>query len=115
MGEKLTVPMPRLAEDGIGKQIGTVELKDTPYGLLPIPDLGGLEPGIHGFHVHQNPDCAPVKEGGKMSPDRLPAAFPIRKTPADTRGLTVPATSSMCRPFPPTPRGRPGYPFLRPG
>jgi Cu-Zn family superoxide dismutase len=25
---------------------------------LLVPQLTGLTPGLHGFHVHQNPDCA---------------------------------------------------------
>ena len=37
--------------------IGKVTLKDTSNGLLIEPHLTNLSPGIHGFHVHQNPNC----------------------------------------------------------
>jgi Cu-Zn family superoxide dismutase len=67
-GQEMTVPMYLLTKEGTGKQIGTVTLKDTRYGLLLLPALSGLKPGIHGFHVHQNPDCGPAKESGKMVP-----------------------------------------------
>ncbi len=42
---------------GIGSGVGTITLKDTKYGLVLAPDLFNLTPGIHGFHVHENPDC----------------------------------------------------------
>jgi len=54
----LTVPMNLLTDQGKVQSIGTVTVKDTQYGLLLIPDLTDLTPGLHGFHVHQNPDCA---------------------------------------------------------
>jgi Cu-Zn family superoxide dismutase len=40
------------------KSIGTITLADTTHGLLITPNLTGLTPGLHGFHVHQNPSCA---------------------------------------------------------
>lgn len=51
---------------GIGKAVGTVTLADSPYGLVLTPALGGLPPGMHGFHVHENPSCAPKEKDGKM-------------------------------------------------
>jgi Cu-Zn family superoxide dismutase len=54
----MTVSMDLLTDQGAGKSIGTVMVKDTQYGLLIIPNLSDLSPGLHGFHVHQNPDCA---------------------------------------------------------
>ena len=54
----MAVSMNLLTVQGAGKSIGTVMVKDTQYGLLLIPDLTDLTPGLHGFHVHQNPDCA---------------------------------------------------------
>ena len=39
------------------KKIGNVIFKDTDYGLLIIPNLGSLPPGLKGFHVHQNAKC----------------------------------------------------------
>lgn len=37
--------------------IGTVEFKNTRYGLLITPNLKGLPEGIHGMHLHENPSC----------------------------------------------------------
>jgi Cu-Zn family superoxide dismutase len=56
--EDMAVQMNLLTDQGAGKSIGTVTVKDTQYGLLLIPQLTDLAPGLHGFHVHQNPDCA---------------------------------------------------------
>src|SRR5689334_10950217 len=44
---------------GIGKEIGTLVLADTQAGLQITPQLAGLPPGDHGFHVHVNPNCGP--------------------------------------------------------
>jgi Cu-Zn family superoxide dismutase len=46
-----------IAASGIGAGIGKVTLTDTREGLLVVPDLRGLAPGQHGFHVHEKPDC----------------------------------------------------------
>ena len=40
-----------------GHSIGTITLTDTEYGLLIEPDVTGLTPGIHGFHIHETPSC----------------------------------------------------------
>jgi len=37
--------------------IGQIDLKDTPYGVMITPDVWGLTPGLHGFHLHVNPSC----------------------------------------------------------
>ncbi len=34
-------------------------------GVVFTPNLSGLTPGIHGFHVHQNGDCSPAMKDGK--------------------------------------------------
>jgi Cu-Zn family superoxide dismutase len=46
---------------------GKVTLEDTAYGLLITPDLTGLPAGVHGFHVHANPSCAPAANNGVAS------------------------------------------------
>jgi Cu-Zn family superoxide dismutase len=53
---------------GVGRAIGTVTASSSPYGTVLTPDLKNLTPGLHGFHVHQNPDCGPGKKGGKTVP-----------------------------------------------
>jgi superoxide dismutase, Cu-Zn family len=53
-----------------GELIGTVTISKTPYGLLFTPNLNHLSPGIHGFHIHQNPSCAEngMAAGGHLDP-----------------------------------------------
>ena len=59
------VQMTLVTDQGIGKPIGTVSLMDTPEGLKLTPALEGLQPGIHGFHVHDKPDCGTAMKEGK--------------------------------------------------
>lgn len=54
----LEVAMFKVAEKGIGVKVGTMTLKDTSYGLLLMPHLYDLTPGLHGFHMHTHPDCS---------------------------------------------------------
>jgi Cu-Zn family superoxide dismutase len=49
---------------GAGEAIGMVRIVETPYGLAFYPQLKGLPPGLHGFHVHENPSCAPGNRDG---------------------------------------------------
>ncbi len=63
-----SVEIYRLTPEGPGASLGTVELSDTGYGLLLVPDLAGLEPGEHGFHVHANGNCGPAEKDGKTVP-----------------------------------------------
>ena len=63
--EEALVQMNLITDQGIGKSIGTVTLKDTPGGLVLTPALSGLAPGTHGFHVHEKPDCGPGTKDGK--------------------------------------------------
>jgi Cu-Zn family superoxide dismutase len=67
-GEEVMVKMNFITAEGVGKEIGTVLLSDSPYGLLIKPQLAGLTPGMHGFHIHANPDCGPGKDGDKIVP-----------------------------------------------
>ena len=52
-------------DQGIGKNIGEVTATDSPYGLILVPQLRDLPPGMHGFHVHQNADCGYAMKEGK--------------------------------------------------
>ena len=37
--------------------VGNVVFEDTDYGLLITPNFHSLKPGLHGFHLHENPSC----------------------------------------------------------
>lgn len=63
---ELTIPINAIDSNGIGAVIGSVKVKDGKQGLTVIPKLAGLTPGPHGFHVHENPSCAPKEQDGKM-------------------------------------------------
>lgn len=62
----IVVPMNLVDEKGLGKAVGQVTISESRYGLVFTPALTGLAPGLHGFHVHQNPDCGPGEKDGKM-------------------------------------------------
>ncbi|MFQ6608948.1 MAG: superoxide dismutase [Cu-Zn] SodC [Fidelibacterota bacterium] len=64
----MRVQMYLLTSSGKGEEIGTIKIEETDYGTLFIPDLTGLSPGIHGFHVHQYPDCSPAEKEGTQVP-----------------------------------------------
>lgn len=53
----LSVPLYFVKAPNQGKLAGTVLVSETKYGLLFTPDLHGFKPGVHGFHIHQNPSC----------------------------------------------------------
>ncbi len=65
---EMSVTLNLTSETGLGEPVGTVVLQDTDYGLLLTPDLTGLTPGMHGFHIHANPDCGPAEKDGAMVP-----------------------------------------------
>ena len=50
--------------------IGEVIFTQVPYGLLITPDLAGLPAGLHGFHLHEIPDCGShgMNAGGHFDP-----------------------------------------------
>ncbi len=71
---KITVRM--TSNTGVGKVIGTVTASNAEIlvagrkegALLLKPELKGLAPGRHAFHIHQNPECGPAEENGVMVP-----------------------------------------------
>jgi len=73
-GAAFAAAPPRTAEvslidaNGIGAKIGTLSFVATKQGVEIIPNLHGLPPGLHGFHVHEKPDCDAVAKDGKMMP-----------------------------------------------
>ena len=65
-GSEITLNM--VDEKGVGAEICTVQATDSKYGLVLTPSLRGLPPGLHGFHVHQNPSCDAKEKDGKIVP-----------------------------------------------
>jgi Cu-Zn family superoxide dismutase len=63
-----TVSMSMVDAKGVGAAIGNVSISESKYGLVFTPALKGLTPGLHGFHLHQNPSCEPKEADGKMVP-----------------------------------------------
>lgn len=64
----ITVQMRTVDEKGPGKSVGRVVISDTPFGVVFNPSLTGIPPGLHGFHVHENPSCESMEKDGKMVP-----------------------------------------------
>lgn len=66
----ISVPIYPTATSDNGKSVGTVKISETKYGLLFIPQLNGLSPGVHGFHIHVNPGCGQsgMAAGGHFDP-----------------------------------------------
>lgn len=62
----ITVQLNSVDQTGIGPVIGQVVISETRYGTVFSPSLNGLPPGLHGFHVHENPSCAAGEKDGKM-------------------------------------------------
>lgn len=61
----VVIPMSFVDAAEAPRPAGTVSATDTGYGLVLKPMLNGLPPGIHGFHVHENPSCDPADKEGQ--------------------------------------------------
>jgi Cu-Zn family superoxide dismutase len=56
----------KISADGVNEKIGTIRIEETAFGTLFTPNLEGLDKaGLHGFHVHKNPDCGPAIKNGE--------------------------------------------------
>jgi hypothetical protein len=71
------VTMNLVNEQGVGKSIGTITISEGPMGQVFTPKLTKLAPGLHGFHVHQNPDCAAGMKDSKQVPGLAQAGIMI--------------------------------------
>src|SRR5262245_57088619 len=63
---ELTVNVHVVRASGVGESIGQVRLVDTSHGMALYPKLTALTPGLHGFHIHERPNCDPAEQGGAM-------------------------------------------------
>ncbi|WP_372876051.1 superoxide dismutase [Cu-Zn] SodC [Pseudomonas sp.] len=66
--ETVSVDMARTGESGSGPWLGSISISESRYGLVFTPNLSGLEPGLHGFHVHVFGNCNAVEVDGKLTP-----------------------------------------------
>jgi Cu-Zn family superoxide dismutase len=62
------VEMNAIDARGIGASVGSVKITQGPNGVVLAPDLKGLPPGDHGFHVHEKASCAAATKDGKLEP-----------------------------------------------
>lgn len=67
-GAQSQITMNLVDEKGVGKSVGTVAVAQSQFGVVFTPSMSGLAPGVHGFHVHENPDCGSKDQNGKMVP-----------------------------------------------
>ncbi|MGH6944965.1 MAG: superoxide dismutase [Cu-Zn] SodC [Geminicoccaceae bacterium] len=66
--EDASAEMYAVSKDGVGDEIGTVELSDSEEGLKLAVDVQGLSPGPHGFHLHESGSCDPAANAeGQMT------------------------------------------------
>ena len=61
----ITVPVRAISAAGVGEVIGTLRAYDTRQGLAVKARVSTLAPGLHGFHVHENPACGALAPGGQ--------------------------------------------------
>lgn len=66
------VEMNAIDVKGVGAPLGTVRVTEKAGGGVTFsPDLKGLPPGSHGFHVHEFANCGAKEKDGKMSAGEL--------------------------------------------
>lgn len=65
---EVVVPINLVNKSGVGANVGQVKINESQYGVVFTPMLKNLTPGLHGFHLHQNPSCGPKEKVGKIEP-----------------------------------------------
>ncbi|PJX13370.1 superoxide dismutase [Halomonas sp. 141] len=66
--EALDVEIHKVSAEGTEESIGTIAIEHTDHGVLFTPSLSDLEPGVYGFHMHENASCDPAEnEDGEMT------------------------------------------------
>mgnify|MGYP003507986805 CR=1 FL=1 len=61
-----TIDIHAVSADGVGEKIGNIHFADSASGLVINTHLKNLPAGERGFHIHENPSCAPADKDGKM-------------------------------------------------
>jgi Cu-Zn family superoxide dismutase len=63
--ETLVVPMHKVSAEGVGQEIGKIEISADGEGISLNIDVTGIGAGPHGFHLHENGSCEPGEKDGK--------------------------------------------------
>lgn len=84
-------------QDPDGQQVGTVNLTETPHGVLLDVQFEGLPEGTHGFHIHETGLCEPPfkSAGGHFNPGGAKHGIlaPEGKHAGDLPNIHMPAGS----------------------
>jgi Cu-Zn family superoxide dismutase len=86
-------------KDASGKDVGQVELIQTPHGVLLKLSVKGLPPGDHAFHIHAVGKCEPpfTSAGGHFNPAGHKHGMEAADGPhaGDMPNLHIPATGEL--------------------
>jgi len=68
----INVPIHLVGPTTPGQNIGVITLEDSFSGVLVTPNLHDLPTGVHGFHIHVNPNCnnQGLAAGGHLDPSQ---------------------------------------------
>ncbi len=67
-----TVEMNAIDVKGVERSLGTIAIAAAAGGGVTFtPNLQGLPPGTHGFHVHQFPNCGAREKAGALEAGAL--------------------------------------------
>ncbi|MDO6441764.1 MULTISPECIES: superoxide dismutase family protein [unclassified Marinobacter] len=61
-----TVTMKHATASGPSEVSGTIRIVENDKGIVLTPNLKGLSPGLHGFHLHENGNCGPTEEEAEI-------------------------------------------------
>ncbi|MGV6988050.1 superoxide dismutase [Cu-Zn] SodC [Testudinibacter sp. P80/BLE/0925] len=64
--DSLSIQVQLLDPANGNQDIGKIVVTESDYGLVFTPELRDLTPGLHGFHLHQNPSCDAKEKDGKL-------------------------------------------------
>jgi len=86
-------------KDASGKDVGQVQLLQTPHGVLLKLSVKGVPPGEHAFHVHAVGKCEPpfTSAGGHFNPASHKHGMQAADGPhaGDMPNLFVPASGAL--------------------